>query len=200
MNTIAHVKLPEANPEVYLNMMRVVASKEFGSIRPIAFRSGEGNSTVVSVDDSAYTTTDALIVTLADALYEGAPFDGVITATLSNKSVYTLKDLVFDGNVEVVEDGPLMTLESKGDFTVYFRWGKGIHTAQDNAEYLATQISSLDRRGMVYFTSNHGIVNNMTFECKDGVYEVSLDTKDGTSIQDVLNKTKDVVNQINFVM
>lgn len=197
MISTAILDLPCANPEVYLNVMRVVASKEFGSWRPIAFRSCEGDSTVVNVDSAAYTTPDEFIVALTDAVYAGAPQDGVVTATLTNKSEYTLKDLEFSGSVSVEGDSAILKLESKSDFDVYFRWGKGIHTAQENSEFLAAYTATTTRKGIVYFTSNHTVVRNMMYQKVDNGYEVTLDAKDNTCVQDVLQRMKEVINQIN---
>lgn len=190
--------IPFDNPEVYLNLMRVISTKEFGSIRPIAFRSYEGNSTVISADDAAFTTADAFINSLTDAHYAGAPFEGITSATLSNKSEYSLSDLTFSGDVTVDKDSKIMVVSSKCDFVVYFRYGKGYYSSQENASFLASQLSSLEMKGLVPFASNHNIVNSFTFVEHEGKYEVSLDAKDNTTIKDVLLKLQENVNSIKI--
>lgn len=193
------MQIPFANPEVYLNFLRVIAAKEFGSIRPIAFKNAEGDSTVTSLGSVAYSTVDQFINKLTDANYTGGACDGVITATLRNKDNYTLKDLQFDSNVSVDGEDALMRLSSKGDFTVYFRWGKGYYTAQENAALLASHFANVDMRGLVPFASNHTILNTFTFEGEDDKFEVGMDSKDKTSVADVLKKAQENINNIKVM-
>ncbi len=192
------VKIPYKHPEVYMNLMRIIATSEFGSVRPIAFRNSEGNSTVTSIDSTAYTTPDKFINALTAANYVGDAFDGIATANLMNKSEYALKDLAFDGNVSVDGDGQLLVATSKCDLTVFFRYGNGYFTSQENAEYLASRVSVLEMRGIVPFASNHSVVNNFTFDAVDGGFRVTLDAKDDTSVKDVLARLQNNVNSISI--